>query len=510
MRIIGKVFIIGAGCAEYDLITLRGMRALKQCDTVVFDSLTDMRLLDFIPKGAEKIYVGKRAGSHTIPQEEINKILVYKALEGKTVARLKGGDPFVFGRGGEEIIALRENNIPYTVIPGISSSIAVAELFGIPVTHRNISRNFHVITGHTSNDLLPKNLEKYAKLNGTLVILMGLRNLEKIVDGLLAGGMCKDTPAAIISNCGYETQQIVRESLDRIASAAKNAVLKTPAVIVIGETARYDFSPTYHAPLEGITVTVTGTEKIQNKLASKLECLGARVYKSVRLNIKECENAAAFDNALRNISSYGFLVLTSPNGAEVFLKRYRKLKIDIRNIGSIKIAVIGTGTAKVLESSGIYPDVIPEKFTSKALGETVAKNASKEKRVLILRSSEGSKELLMSLDEKGISYDDISSYCPVYAEKAEHPITAETDYIVFTSAGGIKNYFYAGNEISERTKIICIGEVAGNRLKEYKNADFKIPAESSVEGIIDLILEDTANESIQKAESQPSDAQNGA
>lgn len=505
----GKVYIIGAGCAEYDLITLRGIRVLKRCDTVVYDYLTDRRLLDYAPLNSEKICVGKRAGRHSHTQDDINRLIINKALEGKTVARLKGGDPFVFGRAGEEIAALKEYRIPYTVIPGISSAIAAAELSGIPVTHRNISRGFHVITGHTSKDLLYKNLGKYANLNETLVILMGFKNLKIIANTLIASGMKKDTPAAVITNCGYENEQIVRESIFKIADAAEKAKLTSPAVIVIGETASFDFSSTYHELLSGISVTVTGTKRIQSKLASMIEEIGGKVYKSARLDISECDDYGDFDNALRCISLYKTLVLTSPNGAEVFLKRLKALKIDIRKIGHLKIAVIGSETAKVLESIGLYCDIIPEKYTSKALGEAVAENTTKEEQVLILRSSEGSGELVLPLMEKSIAYDDIISYRPVYAKKAEHSNTCKTDYIIFCSAGGVKNYFLSGGEISHDTKIICIGEVTAGKLREYTDANCKIPDKSTANGIINLILEDTENEAIQKAENKPSNAQDG-
>ena len=213
----GRVYLVGAGCGDYDLITVRGQRILEKCDVVVYDFLIDSRLLDYVPENAERICVGKRAGCHSESQENINALLVKKAMEGKNVVRLKGGDSFVFGRGGEEIQALRLHDIEYSIIPGISSAIAVPELAGIPVTQRKVSRSFHVITGHTADDLLPMNMNVYAKLDGTLVFLMALKNIEKISEMLILNGKSENTPAAVISNGAGEKQQIVRSNLKNIA-----------------------------------------------------------------------------------------------------------------------------------------------------------------------------------------------------------------------------------------------------------------------------------------------------
>ena len=229
----GRVTLVGAGCGSFDLITLRGRNVLAQCDTVVYDSLIDSRLLDFCPE-AEKICVGKRAGQHSAAQEKINSLLVEKALSGRNVVRLKGGDPFVFGRGGEEILELQKHGIPYSVVPGVTSCVAVPELAGIPVTHRRTARCFHVITGHTADSCTPEKLEQYAKIGGTLVFLMGLNSLVEIASGLISGGMPGDTPAAVISNGATIRQRTVRAPLSGIADEVRAAEIPAPAVIVVG------------------------------------------------------------------------------------------------------------------------------------------------------------------------------------------------------------------------------------------------------------------------------------
>lgn len=283
----GRVIIAGAGCGDYDLITMRGYGALKSCDVVIYDSLIDSRLLDFCKDGAERICVGKRAGRHSSTQEEINALLVEKAAEGGVVLRLKGGDPFVFGRGGEEITALKAAGIPYSLIPGVTSSVAVPELAGIPVSHRGLSRSFHVITGHTANDLLPEHFESYAKCGGTLIFLMGLRNLPEIAGRLIENGMGEKTPAAVISKGATPEQRAVKGCLGDIAEKVKREDLPAPAVIIVGETAGLDLSPTYLPPLYGVSVAVTATKGLSRRLIKSLNALGAYAHRCGGFELRE-------------------------------------------------------------------------------------------------------------------------------------------------------------------------------------------------------------------------------
>lgn len=490
MNGIGKVYLVGAGCGKYDLITLRGLKLLQSCDAVVYDSLIDMRLLGSVPDSVEKICVGKRAGAHSAEQENINNILIDKALSGKTTVRLKGGDPFVFGRGGEEIIALREKNIPYSVVPGISSSIAVPELAGIPVTHRKTSRSFHVVTGHTAEELLPDDLKELAGLGGTLVFLMGLKNLPLIAEGLISGGMRGDTPAAVISQGGTAAQRTVRGTLSEIADIAEQEKISAPAVTVIGETAGFDLSPTISLPLDGVSVTVTGSKSFTEKLSALLETQGAEAERLDLIGTAEFEENNAFENALLNIKNYGWLVLTSVNGAKIFLKKMRSLKIDMRKLSALKIAVIGKGTAEILSESGIFPDLIPEKFTSENLGKALAGEAKNDEKVLILRAENGSPELTRILSENSIFYDDIKIYRTesIPSDRAETYI--RTNYLTFASASGVRAFFENGYKISPETKIICIGEITARELEKYGMTDFSVPCEHTAEGIAEIILND--------------------
>lgn len=241
----GKVYLVGAGCGKADLITLRGLRCLQSCDTVIYDDLIDTGLLDFAPAGADRIYMGKRDGTHSAPQAEICDLLIRRSRQGETVVRLKGGDPFVFGRGGEEILALQAAGIPFEEVPGISSAIAIPAEAGIPVTHRGLSQSVHIITAHTADtaDGLPACLDTLARLPGTLVFLMGLRQLPHITARLLAAGMPADTPAAVISGGNSPSPADVRGTLDTIAQRVQAAEVNSPAVIVIGAVASLCLRP---------------------------------------------------------------------------------------------------------------------------------------------------------------------------------------------------------------------------------------------------------------------------
>lgn len=498
----GKVYLVGAGCGDYDLITLRGLKLLKQCDTVVYDSLIDNRLIDFVLPDTEKICVGKRAGHHSEKQENINKILVKKACEGKTIVRLKGGDPFVFGRGGEEIQSLQEHNIEYSVVPGISSSVAVPELAGIPVTHREISRSFHIITGHTSENLLPEDMETYAKLSGTLVFLMGLRNLRHISEMLIKYGKDENTPAAVISDGASKNQKIVKDSLKNISDTVEKSKLQAPAVIVVGDVAAFDFSDTVKLPLKDTSVTVTGTKNFVSKLSLQLEKLGAEVQKANYLNVIEYTENNAFDNALMNIQKYSVIVLTSINGAEIFFNRLIRLNIDIRKLCNVKFAVIGSGTADALKKHGIIADIVPCIYTSQALGKELVKKASDNENILILRAKQGSPELTKILDNAKISYNDIKIYDVTADSKTNENTEINTDFITFASSSGVKAFFDNGYKISSKTKIICIGNATANTLKRYGISDYLISKTQNVKGITDTILQEVQNEQIQTTESE--------
>lgn len=476
----GYVYLCGAGCGEYDLITLRGMNALKSCDTVIYDALIDERLLEFAPEKAERICVGKRAGKHSEKQENINDIIVEKALEGKSVVRLKGGDPLVFGRGGEEAEALEKNGIAYEFIPGITSSAAVPELAGIPVTHRGVSRSFHVITGHTAEDALPENMAEYAKLNGTLVFLMGLKNLAAIAEGLMENGKSPDTPAAVISNGGRKNQTVIRGTLSDITDKAKNA--PAPAVIVVGKTAEYDF-----LCRKNKTVSLVGTEHFTDRLSRKLTPYGIKTEFPCELVIRKYADNEEFDNALNNLSDYSVTAFTSANAVRIFFDRMKKLHTDIRKMSHMRFAVIGSGTAEILSQYGIYADIIPEKYISAELGKILSQKCSGDDNILIPRAEQGSDELTDPLDNMGIKYREIKIYdvCP---SSEILPCEVKTDYIVFGSGSGVRCFFDSGFSLSEDTVPVCIGRVTAEELKKHSVENYIVSSTQDADGIARIIL----------------------
>lgn len=475
----GYVYLCGAGCGEADLITIRGMNALKSCDAVVYDALIDEKLLEAVPENAERICVGKRAGKHSEKQEAINDIIVKEALEGKCVVRLKGGDPLVFGRGGEEAVFLEENGIRYEFIPGITSAAAVPELAGIPVTHRNVSRSFHVITGHTAEDTLPDNMAEYARLNGTLVFLMGLRKLPMIAEGLIENGKVPDTPVAVISNGGREGQSVIGGTLADIAEKAENAA--APAVIVIGETASYRLITD-----KKVSAALVGTKHFTEKLSHKLLPYGIKTEFPCELEVNEYKENHAFDLALKSISEYTAAVFTSANAVRIFFDRLKKLRIDIRKLAHMRFAAIGSGTADILSEYGFFADMIPEKYTSAQLGKLLAQSCGSEDNILIPRAEQGSSELTDPLDASGIRYNEIRIYDVCVSEKVK-PCRIENDFLVFGSSSGVRDFFDGGFEVSDSTEIICIGEITAAELEKRSGRKCGVSLSQDADGIAEHI-----------------------
>ena len=316
---------------------------------------------------------------------------------------------------------------------------------------------------------------------------MGLRNLPEIAGRLIENGMGENTPAAVISKGATPEQRAVKGCLDDIAEKVKREDLPAPAVIIVGETAGLDLSPTYLPPLYGVSVAVTATKGLSRRLIKSLNALGAYAHRCGGFELREL-NDEVTEKAFSRLSEgfYSHVALTSPNGAEIFLKRLRESRIDIRKLSGVKIAVIGKGTGAKLEKAGLYADIMPEKFNSVALGNMLSDTLTPEDRLLIVRSSEGSAELVKPLSEKWLNFDDVHIYEPVYSTGEK----IDDDYAVFASAGGVRSFFRGGGSLSENTKCISIGEVTAAELKKYGINGPLLPAESTAEGIIQKILSD--------------------
>lgn len=477
----GNVTLLGAGCGP-GLITRDGLDEIKRAEAIVYDDLIDTNLLLEANAGCEFIYVGKRFGKHSHSQDEINEILISKAREGKRVVRLKGGDSFVFGRGGEEMIALNDAGIPAKVVPGISSCIAVPERLGVPVTHRGVAQSFTVVTGHTGTDK-KENYEALAGLKGTLVFLMGLHNAPDIAEELMKYGKDGDTPVSILCNGYRENEKRIRGALKDMPELVKQA--STPAIFVVGEVAGYELGNTMARPLEGTSVTVTGTKYFVDKLGGMLKEQGAYVQKKPVIEILPENDAIPAD-----FSEYEWLAFTSANGIRCFFDYIKERRVDYRAFARTKFACIGSGTAGELAKYGFIADFTPNEFTAERMGEELGQVIGADEKLLILRAANGSAALNTGLDSAGVKYNDCRIYTTgLVDDRIINQAQESTDYIVFASAMGAKAYLEKYN-IHEDTKVICIGKATAEVLSRD---NMLFPQTHTAESILELILEDSKN-----------------
>ena len=470
----GAVTLVGAGCGRADLITVRGLRAIQRCQAVVYDDLIDPKLLEAAPETARRIYMGKRSGVAGATQAQINEQLIALAREGLRVVRLKGGDPYLFGRGGEEMLALREAGIPCREIPGIPSAIGIPAEAGIPVTHRGLSRGLHIVTGHTADTAggLPGGMAEMAGLPGTLVFLMGLGSLERIAEELMAGGKAGSTPAAVISGGNSPNPACVRGNLQNIAARVRQAGVQAPAVILIGAVAALRLG-SRDKPLAGVRVGITGTEAVAEKQKALLEALGAETEWVSRCGIEPRPMG-------REPEQQGWLVFTSANGVGVFFGS--RNPEDWKNR---KFAVIGPATAAALEALGIRAAVCPGEYTGEALAQAIAHAAEPGEPVTLLRSSQGGSALPELLEAAGHPVTDIPLYDPVPA--GELGATDGLDYLTFASAGGVQQFFRRGGVISPGVKCVCIGKNTEEALRRHFAGPSRTAKEATVESMVETI-----------------------
>lgn len=508
-----NVYLVGAGPGEPDFITVRGLEILKTAEILVYDNLANPLLLDFAPKDCEKIFVGKIPGRHTKTQEEINSLLVEKALSSsKRIVRLKGGDPFVFGRGGEEILSLEENGISYEVIPGITSAISALESAGIPVTHRKEARSFHVITGHTAQhtaldtqDNETERFKSYGKIEGTLVFLMGISNLEKICDSLIEGGKDPSTPVSIVESGTTIRERRTDGTLQSIVKIASERNVSNPAIIVVGECARHNFVS--KLPLSKKKIAVTGTRQLVSKISDRLKNLGALVYEAPFIETKLKRESLSQIPDMKKIS---WLIFTSTNGVKFFFEFLKDSNIDFRALSHIKFCVVGNGTGDALREFGFIPDFVPEKeftveqmaleFTEKIIRQQNL-DVYDEEKILILRAENGSKDLNRVFDENKIQYLDV----PLYStQKNDFFIDLLNqnldvlDYMTFASSSGVKSFFETSdsssvnplNILSGNCCFVCIGRKTAETLEQFVSKDRIIFSEQcTADGIVEKLVE---------------------
>ena len=440
------VYLIGAGPGDPGLITVKGLEFIKQCDTIIYDRLGTYQLLEMVKPDCRRIYVGKQAGSHYKKQPEINEILVEEGRKGNMVVRLKGGDPFVFGRGGEEVTALLEAGIPFQVIPGITSAVAVPEVCGIPVTHRGTSRSFHVITGHKRADIHRSDeggLDDYDYIRnqeGTSVFLMGLNRLPQIMERLVQTGAEENTPVAVISKGTMPGQRIVRGDIQTIADKVNEAKLESPAIIVVGENAALDFTAPNRGPLQNVHVGLVGTPKLREKMRVAIDALGGQSYSIVDMSVEQTEEKNRLRMALEHIEDYSWLAFTSQNTITLFFKWLREWNIDVRKLAHLKLAVVGAGTRDALKAEGYIADYVPDEYTTSALAMGLANVMNDGEKLLLPRAVQGSETMLDILDQGGVVYEEIPVYDVVGRRMESIQYLKDLDVITFVSASGVRGF----------------------------------------------------------------------
>lgn len=452
---IGKVFLVGAGPGDPGLLTLRGKECLRKASVVVYDRLISPRLLDFAPSEAERIYVGKEPGDHVFSQDEINEILVQKAREGKTVVRLKGGDPFVFGRGGEEALYLYGNGIPFEIVPGVSSAFAVPAYVGIPVTDRRLSSSVAVITGHLSaahafRDAFDLDRLMTAATADTIVFLMGTRSLSGLVSALKKKGMNGDTPVAVISRGTTSRQMTLVGTLDDIVQKAKSVDILPPSVIVVGKVVelRPFLSWAEGRPLFGKRIVVTRDPRQAPDLCTLIEEAGGEVYPFPVITVEPVRDMSRLHCAVHELERYSGVIFTSQNGVKYFFEELFKQGLDSRSLSGKKIGAIGPVTASVLKGYGIVCDVVPCEFRSESLLRALGSLIRRGDRVLLPRAVGGSDVLVKGLRGLGVEVDAI----PIYKTSLPSDATRrapelkrflkqrEIDAITFMSSTSVYNF----------------------------------------------------------------------
>lgn len=490
------VYLVGAGPGDPGLITVRGREVLARADVVVYDRLVGAELLEECRPDAEKIYVGKEANRHAMTQDDINALLVERALAGRSVCRLKGGDPFVFGRGGEEALFCRAHGVPFEIVPGVTSSIAAPAYAGIPVTQREVASSFAVVTGHTKDeDAPPPDLP----VADTLVFLMGVRALPKIVAQLRARGEAPTTPVALVRWGTTTQQEVVTGTLATIEAEVARAGLRPPALIVVGEVVRLRETMRWfdNRLLWGQTIIVTRAREQASELMTGLRQLGAQVIACPTIRVEPLEDYAILDAALRELGVYDWIVFTSTNGVEQFWKRLRGLNLDARALGGSQIAAIGPATAEALAGHGICPDFIPESSISENVAQGLLERGMKGKLVLIVHALEGREALQEAVQVGGALVTVAPCYRTVPDNSNVEAVRAmlaegKVDWVTFTSSSTVKNFVDAiGTELIQAARhsfrVACIGPVTAKTAQEFQLEPDAIAPAATVAALIEAL-----------------------
>jgi uroporphyrinogen III methyltransferase/synthase len=495
----GIVYLVGAGPGDPGLMTARSLALIAGADSIFYDRLIPPGALAGAREDAELVYVGKQPGVPSVPQEEIGGRLIEAARAGRSVVRLKGGDPFVFGRGGEEGEALREAGIEFEVVPGVTAGVAATAYAGIPVTHRDDASAVAFVTGHEDPEKAETALdwEALARFPGTLVFYMGVKRLAENVAALIAAGRDPEQPAAAVERGTMAGQRTIVATLATIAEAVERESIGAPSLIVVGEVAarRQQLAWLERRPLHGRKVVVTRARAQASGLAATLRDLGAEVVELPAIRIEPRTDSAEVREAIARISEYSLICLTSPNGVGMLFEALAAAGLDARALAGATVAAIGPGTARALAKQGIAADVVPERFVAEALVEALVGVEVDGRRVLVARAAEARDVLPDSLSERGAEVDVVALYETVREEPDAETVEAAqgADYVTFTSSSTVANLTDAlGERFPSGARIVSIGPVTSEAAHA---AGLKVDVEAErhdVEGLLEALLADAA------------------
>lgn len=499
----GFVYLVGAGPGDPSLITLKGRECIETCDVLVYDYLASKSLLAHMPEKSEKIYVGKKGGDHTLSQDGINQLLVDLALDGKTVCRLKGGDPFIFGRGGEEAEVLLENDIEFEIVPGVTSAISAPAYAGIPITHRDANSTLALVTGHEDPTKESSSIdwESLAKGIGTIVFLMGVKNLPNITKRLIENGKDQKTPVALVRWGTTNQQETLTGCLDDISEKVKTQGFKSPAIIVVGDVVKYReklkwFEP--KRPLLGKKIMITRARQQASALVKKLYALGAQCLEYPTIKIIPPETTRELSSAIDDLSSYEWLIFTSVNGVKYFFDLLFEKGLDVRSLGHVKTAVIGPATRDELKKYGINTDIFPESYRAESVVEAFEKIDVKNSKVLIPRAKEARPVLPDELRKMGADVHEIAAYRTIPVSDDKKSIYKDfmddnIDLVTFTSSSTVTNFKSLFSEeefkdVKEKLHSVSIGPVTTDTAVENGITPDETADEYTIDGLVQAIL----------------------
>lgn len=494
----GICYLVGAGPGDPGLLTIKGKECIEAADVLVYDYLCNPELLRHARPGIEKIYVGKKAGDHTLTQEEINALIVKLTREGKTVTRLKGGDPVLFGRGAEEAAELAEAGVGFEIVPGITSAIAGPAYAGIPVTHRDHASQLTIFTGHEdpTKDEISLDYAKIARADGTKVFLMGVERMGEITAKFIEHGASPDTPMALVRWATHGRQQTLVATLGTMAAKVKETGFKAPAVAVVGDvvTERKNINWFENRPLFGKRIVVTRTRQQIGALSKKLRLLGADVIELPTIRIEEPHNLMMFGELVQDCHTYEWIIFTSPNGVDAFFKMFYKLYNDARSIGGVRIAVIGPGTAEKIKEQHLAVDLMPEKdFVAEGLVKALKEYQNLENvNILWVRGEETRDVISNELTGLGAIVDEAIAYRTVpekddNLEGIARLVNEGADMITFTSASTVDCFMDLKVQLPEGIKVASIGPVTSEAVRKH-GLTVDIEAQSStIPGLVSAI-----------------------